>query len=72
MSEKKFVTYEQFGAIGDGKNNDFPAIFAAHNYANENGLAVNTVIASPAVIMCFNYHCVATVTKLGDNGHTVT
>ena len=40
MSEKKFVTYEQFGAIGDGKNNDFPAIFVAHNYANENGLAV--------------------------------
>ena len=40
MSDKRFVTYEEFGAIGDGVTNDFPAIYAAHNYANENGLTV--------------------------------
>ena len=40
MSDKKFVSYEEFGAVGDGVTNDFPAIFAAHNYANENGLTV--------------------------------
>ena len=40
MSEEKIVSYEQFGALGDGVTNDFPAIYAAHNYANENGLTV--------------------------------
>ena len=40
MSEQKFLSYEQFGAVGDGVTNDFPAIYAAHNYANENGLTV--------------------------------
>lgn len=40
MDEKKYVTYEQFGAKGDGKTDDLPAIVAAHNYANENGLDV--------------------------------
>ena len=40
MSEKKFVTYEQFGAKGDGVADDFSAIKLAHDYANENGLPV--------------------------------
>ena len=40
MSEKNFVTYEEFGAVGDGKANDFSAIYAAHNHANEKGLPV--------------------------------
>lgn len=40
MSEKKYVTYEEFGAKGDGVNDDFFAIKAAHDYANENGLPV--------------------------------
>ncbi|MBQ3517928.1 MAG: hypothetical protein IJA31_01265 [Clostridia bacterium] len=35
-----FVTYEQFGAVGDGKTDDFAAIVATHEYANENGLRV--------------------------------
>lgn len=35
-----FVTYEQFGAKADGKTDDFAAIIAAHNYANEHGLPV--------------------------------
>ncbi len=35
-----FVTYEQFGAVGDGVANDFEAICRAHDHANENGLTV--------------------------------
>ena len=40
MSEIKYVTYEEFGAKGDGVTDDFFAIKAAHEYANENGLPV--------------------------------
>lgn len=35
-----YVTYERFGAKGDGKENDLPAIRAAHQYANERNLPV--------------------------------
>ncbi|MBO5360841.1 MAG: hypothetical protein J6B25_08385 [Clostridia bacterium] len=35
-----FVTYEAFGAVGDGKADDFEAILKTHEYANENGLSV--------------------------------
>ncbi len=35
-----YVTYEDFGAVGDGKSDDFPAIVKTHEYANENGLSV--------------------------------
>ncbi|MBQ3015937.1 MAG: hypothetical protein IJD79_04075 [Clostridia bacterium] len=38
--EKKYVTYEEFGAIGDGKADDFEAIEKAHIYANANALSV--------------------------------
>ena len=38
--EKNFVTYEEFGAKGDGKTNDFEALMLAHEYANENHLPV--------------------------------
>ena len=34
------VRYKDFGAVGDGVANDFAAIKAAHDYANERGLAV--------------------------------
>ena len=34
------VRYSDFGAVGDGVANDFAAIKAAHDYANERGLAV--------------------------------
>ena len=40
MSNKNYVTYEEFGAKGDGITDDFFAIKAAHDYANENGLSV--------------------------------
>lgn len=40
MLDKKCVTYEQFGAVGDGVTDDFAAIYKAHEYANENGLPV--------------------------------
>ena len=42
MELKKTVCYEDFGAVGDGKTDDFDAIFKAHAYANENGLDVVT------------------------------
>ena len=31
------VTYEEFGAVGDGKTDDYQAIYNAHVYANETG-----------------------------------
>ncbi len=34
------VYYEDFGAKGDGKTNDYQAFYDAHKYANENGLSV--------------------------------
>lgn len=34
------VNYRDFGAKGDGKTDDMEALFRAHQYANENGLAV--------------------------------
>ena len=34
------VTYEQFGAVGDGTADDAEAMRRAHNYANEHGLKV--------------------------------
>ena len=36
----EFVTYEAFGAAGDGKTNDMPAIIAAHTFANRYSLPV--------------------------------
>ena len=39
---KKYVTYEDFGAMGDGEHDDIDAIVAAHAYANEHKLPVKT------------------------------
>ncbi|MBQ9548010.1 MAG: hypothetical protein IJV01_02480 [Bacteroidales bacterium] len=39
-SAKKYVTYEKYGAVGNGVANDFPAMKAAHEAANERGLPV--------------------------------
>jgi hypothetical protein len=38
----EIVTYEAFGAVGDGVNDDLPAICKAHEYANAHGLSVKT------------------------------
>lgn len=35
-----YVTYEQYGAKGDGQHDDMPAIIAAHQAANAQGLPV--------------------------------
>ena len=39
-TEKIFVTYEEFGAVGDGVTDDMPAIVACHDYANAHHLPV--------------------------------
>ena len=49
------VRYSDFGAVGDGVANDFAAIKAAHDYANEKGLAVEGVAGKTY--------------RLGDNGN---
>ena len=38
---KKTVYYKDFGAVGDGVTDDFLAIKACHDYANENGCSVS-------------------------------
>ncbi len=40
MSEKTKVFYSDFGAVGDGVTDDFAALRAAHDYANEHRLPV--------------------------------
>ena len=40
MINEKYVSYEDFGAIGDGVTDDMPAIVKAHEYANTEGLPV--------------------------------
>jgi len=37
---KGYLTYKEFGAVGDGKTNDFDAIIDTHNMANRHGLKV--------------------------------
>ncbi|WP_442888488.1 hypothetical protein [Congregicoccus parvus] len=41
-AEEGVVTYEQFGALGDGVADDLPAICAAHEHANARGLPVRS------------------------------
>ncbi|WP_414663337.1 hypothetical protein [Horticoccus sp. 23ND18S-11] len=42
MPTDRPVSYEAFGAVGDGKADDLPAIVAAHAFANTHGLTVET------------------------------
>ena len=42
FAERRCVTYEDFGAVGDGVADDLPAICRAHAYANEHGLPVRS------------------------------
>lgn len=39
-NRKNYITYEEFGAKGDGVTDDGPAIKAAHEYANKHNLKV--------------------------------
>lgn len=41
--EKKYLCYEDFGAIGDGITDDFDAIIACHEEANRSGIPVKTL-----------------------------
>ena len=40
IDSERTVSYEDFGAVGDGVTDDFEAIAKAHAYANENALTV--------------------------------
>lgn len=40
MINERYVSYEDFGATGDGVTDDMPAIVKAHEYANANKLPV--------------------------------
>jgi hypothetical protein len=40
QARPKYITYEKYGAKGDGVTDDMPAIVAAHAAANEKGLPV--------------------------------
>ncbi len=42
----KLVKYEDFGAVGDGKTDDLPAIIRAHKYANQHRLPVRAADAA--------------------------
>ena len=37
---REYITYEEYGAKGDGSHDDMPAIVAAHDAANAKGLPV--------------------------------
>ncbi len=41
-AEPQVVTYEDFGAVGDGVTDDLPAIRRAHEHANKHGLPVRS------------------------------
>ena len=38
--KRGFVKYSDFGAVGDGKADDYAHLAAAHEFANEHGLDV--------------------------------
>lgn len=42
IADNTTVSYEQFGAVGDGVTDDLPAIVAAHAHANAHGLPVRS------------------------------
>ena len=41
--EKVYLSYEQFGAVGDGVTDDIEAIIACHAEANRTGTPVKTL-----------------------------
>ena len=42
LNQKGFITYEDFGAVGDGRTDDMAAIAACHEHANAHALPVRT------------------------------
>ena len=71
----EFISYDDFGAVGDGKTNDFFAMKAAHECANEKGLPVRAGaqktylvtetevdgVASPIVVKTSTDFCGSTI-----------
>ncbi|NLL83614.1 MAG: hypothetical protein GX230_05160 [Lentisphaerae bacterium] len=57
---KLVVTYEAFGAVGDGKTDDVPAIYQAHEFANNENLPVKARYVKKIRFLCcitFGYGC---------------
>ena len=67
--EQKFVTYEAFGAVGDGKADDMGAICAAHEYANREGLPVK---ATPGAVYYIGGKDLTAVIKTNTDWNTAT
>lgn len=49
------VSYEQFGAVGDGQTDDYAAIKATHDYANEHNLKVYGMPEKTYYVKDFSY-----------------
>lgn len=65
--EKKTIRYSEFGAVGDGKTDDFDAIIKAHAAANEKGLKVQADASATYYIAASNKTAlVQTDTDWGD------
>ena len=64
-----FITYEDFGAVGDGVTDDGNAIKTAHAYANENNLSVKCMNRKRYLIK--NTNDIEIKTDLDLNGSTV-
>ncbi|MBE6643840.1 MAG: hypothetical protein E7612_00515 [Ruminococcaceae bacterium] len=63
--KKGFVSYEDFGAVGDGVADDFTAIYKAHEYANEHKLKV---LGTPGK----TYYIFDTTLGTGDTAYSAT
>lgn len=65
---KNSITYEQFGAVGDGICDDFAAIRAAHEFANERGLDVHATSGKTYYIHKTDGKCAEVQTNTYWNG----
>ena len=65
---KNSITYEQFGAVGDGICDDFAAIRAAHEFANERGLDVHATNGKTYYIHKTDGRCAEVQTNTYWNG----
>lgn len=68
-----YVTYEAFGAVGDGKTYDFDAITKTHAYANAAGLSVfanetaKRIAEKPKIIRCYYFYRATSYKQISSN-----